>query len=102
MAIDIRNVGSGKLTSLSNKDKKVSSSNLSISDDDTQPDDQVELTGQAAKISSLIQQMMKMPAVDYSRVDPIKQKIDEGRFEIEPERIAHKMLDFEVSYSRYK
>ncbi|MEE4245829.1 MAG: flagellar biosynthesis anti-sigma factor FlgM [Kangiellaceae bacterium] len=103
MAIDIRNVSSGKISTGTAKSKRVSSSAVD-SDDSSESsspiDDSVSLTSKSSQIKALIGQMMSAPVVDSSRVDPIKQKIDDGRYEIEPEQVANKMLDFEISYSR--
>lgn len=103
MAIDIRNISSDKITTGRADSKRVSGKKSSASSEATEaPDDSVELTGKAAQIQSLIQQMMAAPAVDRSRVEPVKEKIEEGRYEIENERVAAKMLDFEVGYSRVR
>ncbi len=103
MVIDIKNVGSGKVTTSSSKSKKVKDTSVESSGSGADAaDDSVEITGKASQIQSLVQQMMAAPAVDRSRVDPVKEKIDEGRYEIEPERVANKMLDFEVSYNKVR
>ena len=103
MAIDIRNVSSGKIASSRTSTKKTSATSASDDSGSTEAaDDSIELTGKAAQIQALIKQMMASPAVDRSRVDPVKEKIQEGRYEIETKRVANKMLDFEVSYSRVR
>ncbi len=103
MVIDIKNVGSGKVTTSSSKSKKVKDTSVESSSSGADgSDDSVEITGKASQIQSLVQQMMAAPAVDRSRVDPVKEKIDEGRYEIETERVANKMLDFEVSYNKVR
>jgi negative regulator of flagellin synthesis FlgM len=103
MVIDVRNVGSGKISTNSTKSKKLKDNAISNADDsgDTAADS-VELTGKASQIQSLIKQMMSSPVVDNSRVEPVKEKVDQGRYEIEPERVANKMLDFEVGYSKVR
>ncbi len=103
MPIDIRNVVAGKVTTGATRNKKLKGNAATGDSSSTEAsDDSVEITGKASQIQSLIQQMMASPAVDRSRVDPVKEKIDEGRYEIEPERVANKMLDFEASYNRVR
>ncbi|NVJ60379.1 MAG: flagellar biosynthesis anti-sigma factor FlgM [Gammaproteobacteria bacterium] len=104
MAIDIKNVSSGKIsTGATSSSKKIKNSSIADSDSDGDSStDSVELTGKAAQIGSLIQKMMAMPAVDYSRVEPVKEKVDNGSYEVEAERVADKMLDFEAGYSRVR
>ncbi|WMS87637.1 flagellar biosynthesis anti-sigma factor FlgM [Pleionea litopenaei] len=104
MAIDIKQVSTGKLSGATTQNQKVKGRKIS-DDSESGSDtaiDSVELTGKASMIGAMIQQMMAQPAVDRSRVDPVKEKIDEGRYEIENERVASKMLDFEVGYSRVR
>ncbi|NVJ50848.1 MAG: flagellar biosynthesis anti-sigma factor FlgM [Gammaproteobacteria bacterium] len=103
MAIDIKQVSSGKISSHSTQSQKVKGrkvSSDSATEDTDSSADSVELTGKASLIGSMIQQMMAQPVVDHSRVDPVKEKIADGRYEIENERVAKKMIDFEVGYSR--
>ena len=103
MAIDIRNVSSGKIATGTTSNRKIKGNSVAASDSESDlSGDSVELTGKAAQIGSLIQKMMAMPAVDYSRVEPIKEKIENGSYEIEDERVADKMLDFESGYSRVR
>jgi negative regulator of flagellin synthesis FlgM len=103
MAIDIRNISSDKITTGRTDSKRVLRKNTSSTSEATDPaDDSVELTGKAAQIQSLIQQMLAAPAVDRSRVEPVKEKIEEGRYEIDDQRVASKMIDFEVGYSRVR
>jgi negative regulator of flagellin synthesis FlgM len=103
MAIDIRNISSDKITTGRADSKRVSRKSTSSQSESVETaDDSVELTGKAAQIQSLIQQMLASPAVDRSRVDPVKEKIEEGRYEIDDRRVASKMIDFEVGYSRVR
>ena len=64
-------------------------------------DDSVSLTGHASQISALVKQMKSAPVLDPDRVSPVKEKMDKGEYEIEYERVANKMLDFEASYYDY-
>ena len=80
------------------KSKRSADQSSSASSD---ADDSVSLTGHASQISALVKQMKSAPVLDPDRVSPVKEKMDKGEYEIEYERVANKMLDFEASYYDY-
>lgn len=103
MVMDIRSLVPGHTkTSLgkTSRSKSGKSSNDASSSAE-ESDDSVNLTGHASQIASLVQQMKSSPVLDPDRVSPVKEKVDKGDYEIEYERVANKMLDFEASYYDY-
>lgn len=62
--------------------------------------DTVSLTDTATRLRSLENTLATLPVVDSQRVEDIQQALAEGRFEIDPERIAAKMMSFEGEISR--
>ncbi len=103
MVLDIRSLvpghtkaSVGKASRSKSKDNDVSTSS---NQDDA--DDSVSITSHASQISSLVQQMKAAPVLDPDRVSPVKDKLNKGEYEIEYERVANKMLDFESSYYDY-
>lgn len=82
-----------------NTRKKASAQTASSTTSDSS--DSIELTGQTAKIAQLIQQMKSSPVVDANRIAPIKEKLTNGKYNIDHQQVANKMLDFETSYSAY-
>ncbi len=62
--------------------------------------DTVSLTDTAARMRSLENTVASMPVVYSQRVAEIKQAIVEGTYEINPERIAEKMLDMEQAWGK--
>jgi negative regulator of flagellin synthesis FlgM len=58
-------------------------------------DDHVTLTDTARRLSEVVQTATAQPAVDRNRVEEIRQAIQEGRYEINPERIAEKLMKTE-------
>jgi len=100
MVMDIKSLVPGHTkTSLGKSEKtKKQSSSAAADSAAADSDDSVSLTGQASKIGHLIQQMKAAPVVDPDRVSPVKDKLDKDDYEIEYERVANKMLDFESSY----
>ncbi|MEW4367885.1 flagellar biosynthesis anti-sigma factor FlgM [Aliikangiella maris] len=63
-------------------------------------DDSVSLN-KASQINQLVAQMKSWPAADQNRIAPVKEKVTTGKYEIEYERVADKMLDFESNYYGY-
>jgi negative regulator of flagellin synthesis FlgM len=52
----------------------------------------VRITDQARQLASLEQAVSSLPVVNEARVQEIRLSIDEGRYQISPERIADKLL----------
>lgn len=103
MVMDIKSLVPGhtktNFTKTEKSKKKTTDSSASSAKSDA--DDSVNITGQAAKISQLVQQMKASPVVDPDRVSPVKDKLDKDAYDIEYERVANKMLDFESSFQGY-
>lgn len=57
--------------------------------------DKVVLSAEAQNLNRLQAKISSLPDVDLERVAQIKQAIAEGKFEINPERIAENMLSQE-------
>jgi negative regulator of flagellin synthesis FlgM len=61
--------------------------------------DTVSLTGTAQHLRSLEHSLASQPVVDTQRVVATRQAIENGSFEIDPSRIASKMISLERSLS---
>jgi negative regulator of flagellin synthesis FlgM len=59
----------------------------------TESDTQVDVSSLASRLQELGGTLSSSPVVDSKRVAEIKQAIAEGRFKIDPERIADGLLD---------
>ncbi len=57
--------------------------------------DQVSLTPEAKQLRDLEAKVASMPEVDSNRVNQIKQQLANGSFEVNPARIADKMMSLE-------
>jgi negative regulator of flagellin synthesis FlgM len=55
--------------------------------------DQVELSSMSARLQDASAATADVPVVDSARVAEIKQAISEGRFQINPERIADGLIE---------
>lgn len=58
-------------------------------------DDQVTLTDRAKRLNDLTQSLDRQPVANQSRVDELRQAIQEGRYSVNSERIAGKLMDTE-------
>lgn len=59
----------------------------------------VNITDQAKQLASLEQALQTLPAVDEARVAEIRSAIQDGRYQVNPERIADKLLRLEQELS---
>jgi len=59
----------------------------------------VQITDQARQLASLEHTVQSLPVVNESRVAAIRQALDEGRYQVNPERIADKLMRTEQELS---
>jgi negative regulator of flagellin synthesis FlgM len=59
----------------------------------------VQITEQARQLAALERAVQTLPVVDEARVAAIRLAIEEGRYEVSPERIAEKLLRMEHELS---
>lgn len=57
--------------------------------------DRVELSDGAKALRSLANDAAQLPAVDSAKVNDIRQAIAEGRYHVDPVRLAQKFLELE-------
>lgn len=60
-----------------------------------QSSDLLDLTGRARELRALQQDLAKSPEFDTARVGALKDAVASGRYEVNAERIAHKLLELE-------
>lgn len=101
MVLDVRNILPGQTKALLGKTRKTDKKSSSGTNKVAVDSDSVELTGQASQIASLVAQMKAAPVLDPDRVSPVAEKLSQGKYKIEYEQVANKMLDFESSYYGY-
>jgi negative regulator of flagellin synthesis FlgM len=61
--------------------------------------DTVSLTGTAQHLRSLEQSLASQPVVDTQKVEATRQAIENGSYQIDPNRIANKMISLERALS---
>lgn len=62
--------------------------------------DEVKLSNQAAQMKALEAQISNLPVVDTQRVQEVQHTLATGSFEIEPARVADKVLSFEAGLGK--
>ena len=106
MAINSISNGSGsKPLNISDSQKPVQVGNAPHANNAVAPSsstasDTVSLTGTASQLRSLEQQLSSLPVVDIQRVDAVKREISNGTFEIDPPKIADKMIQIESAINQ--
>jgi negative regulator of flagellin synthesis FlgM len=61
--------------------------------------DRVNLTASARQLQALTASLAEVPVVNDARVAELRQVLAEGGYEVNPERIAEKLLDMERALS---
>ena len=57
--------------------------------------DSINLTESATRIKVLEEQVARLPIVDTKKIEQVQNSINNGTYEVNPERIAEKMIQFE-------
>jgi len=60
----------------------------------------VRLTHAARNLSAIEESLRNAPAVDELRVSAVKQRLQDGSFEVDPQRIADRLLRLEQDLAR--
>jgi negative regulator of flagellin synthesis FlgM len=60
-----------------------------------QPQSNVSITSTASLLAHLQRSLATRPAVDQSRVDAVSKAISSGTYQIDPDKIAHGLIDSE-------
>ncbi|MCR9278804.1 MAG: flagellar biosynthesis anti-sigma factor FlgM [Pseudomonadaceae bacterium] len=94
--MDINNIGSNQIRERAIREPGSESAKSS------QPDSQasgtrveVDLSGDASRLTRLEAEVRDLPEVDKSRVEAIRAQIAEGRYHVDPERLAEKFISLE-------
>ena len=56
----------------------------------------IDVSDNARTLAALENHIGTLPVVNESRVDAVRRAMDEGRYHIDPQRVADKMMRFEV------
>ena len=61
---------------------------------------EVRLTGAARGLAAIEQSVRALPAVDELRVATVKQRLQDGSYQIDPQRVADRLLRLESDLAR--
>ncbi|GLP94998.1 flagellar biosynthesis anti-sigma factor FlgM [Paraferrimonas sedimenticola] len=99
MAIDINRLTpshNGKISSASdNKSSAKSSASPAASTSAATPSDKVEVSEQAKKLQDIQVSLNAQPEINSAKVAEIKQAIAEGRYHVDPEKLASNIAKLE-------
>ena len=56
----------------------------------------IDVSDTARTLAALEERISNLPVVNESRVDAVRKAMDEGRYHVDPQRVADKMMRFEV------
>jgi negative regulator of flagellin synthesis FlgM len=59
------------------------------------PEKDVHITGAARELAALAQDLKNLPAVDEARVAAVRQRLDDGSYKVDPQRVADRLLHLE-------
>ena len=101
MSIEINNIGNNPVHHSVKRDKTAGESALAPEAKDTsRTQDEIQLSEQAKQLKSL--QSASTNSVDRAKVDRIRSAITEGRYHIDPVRLAEKFIALEGELSNIK
>lgn len=60
----------------------------------------VQITGTARDLAAIEQGLRSLPAVNEARVAAVRQKLEDGSYRVDPQRIADRLLDLEQDLGR--
>jgi negative regulator of flagellin synthesis FlgM len=69
-------------------DRKATESSTAVSN--------IDVSDTARTLAALEGHISTLPVVNESRVDAVRRAMDEGRYHVDPQRVADKMMRFEV------
>ncbi|MCL1141714.1 flagellar biosynthesis anti-sigma factor FlgM [Shewanella gaetbuli] len=104
MAIDINKLRTATPSPVNtSRDAKGSSAAATSSTTNTTAkSDSVSITSQAQELQSAQAKIANLPEVNQQKVDEIKQAIAEGRYKVDPEKLAANIASFEAELGELK
>jgi negative regulator of flagellin synthesis FlgM len=102
MTIDTNSIGSGQNQSIgiTSKQKDAPSKGQQVDSGSPSPADRVTLTNDAEQLRRLDEAVSGTSGVDAQKVATIKTAIAEGKFEVDADKIATKLLELEQQLDR--
>jgi negative regulator of flagellin synthesis FlgM len=99
MSNDISGINSGRSHQTTDRQTQGVARDSTSTETRTNPEtgsqDKVVLTDMAARMKSLEQKLAKEPQVDQAHVARVRDAIKRGEYQVNPDRVADKMMGFE-------
>lgn len=100
MAMDIKQVNSNAMTPLSSRKNSESNELPNNVSQRIAESDSVSITSQAQQVQGAQSNLSNLPEIDMQKVDAIKLAISEGRYKVDPEKLASNIATFEQALSQ--
>jgi len=100
MAIDIAGRTATSLPTPHSETVQVTQNEPTVAQDETgKPSslDTVSITDAAKQLQQIQQEIKSLPVVDVQRIEGIRKEISEGKFDVNPNRVAEKFVAFEYA-----
>jgi negative regulator of flagellin synthesis FlgM len=96
MAVNLNGLDlSGAAASSAPKASSAKTPATNAQDATQQPQSEVSITSTASLLAHLQQSLAAKPAVDQSRVDSVSKALAAGTYKVNPDKIAHGLIDSE-------
>lgn len=82
-------------TSVTEQGKARSQPSATEQSDSAERADSVRLSPEAQQLKAVSDKMRNMPSVDSERVARLKQAVSDGSYQVDSQRVASKLLEFE-------
>lgn len=103
MAVNLNGIDlSGAAASSAHKAPAAQSTATSAQDATQQPQSEVSITSTASLLAHLQQSLAAKPAVDQNRVDAVSKALAAGTYKVNPDKIAHGLIDSERTLGKLK
>jgi negative regulator of flagellin synthesis FlgM len=63
-------------------------------------DTDVQITGAARGLAAIEQSLRELPAIDEARVADVRRRLDSGSYQIDPQKVADRLLHLEHELGR--
>ncbi len=104
MSVNLSGIDLGGSTAAGSTRKTSSAQSAAATSQDTtqQPHGEVSITSTASLLAHLQQSLAGKPAIDQARVDAISKALADGKYRVNPDRIAHGLVQTEQALGLLK
>jgi negative regulator of flagellin synthesis FlgM len=100
--IDLGGTAASSTHKASSTQSTPSTSTTTAQDATQQPQSDVSITSTASLLAHLQRSLATTPAVDQNRVDTVRNAISAGTYKVDPDKIAHGLINTERALGKLK